>query len=234
MWSFFGVLAIIHAAAFCTLWSLLIKFLERPYKRALQLSILEHTSDWMFSLFVSKRELVRSDWKGSVINCLGSPEVSNLPRRKFIIVTDHKLLKYIMDPGMAIHVTAAARFQRCCLFLGAFSYDIKFWGTLQYPNCDGISRLPLPVSSTETSDEKEVYQVTVVEGPTGEGKRPKVVHMKGSSAFTSPETSSVRVEYEWWWSRSKTLLATQRWNLSKSWRNPDVGNQSHSTPEAER
>ena len=40
----------------------------------------------------------------------------------FIFVTDHKPLKYIMNPGRAVPVTAAAsyRLQRWCLFLGAF------------------------------------------------------------------------------------------------------------------
>ena len=35
-------------------------------------------------------------------------------------------LKYIMDPGKAVPVTSAARIQRWCLFLGAFSYQIEF------------------------------------------------------------------------------------------------------------
>ena len=85
-----------------------------------------------------------------------------LEGRKFTLVTDYKLLKYIMDPGKAIPVTAGARLQRWCLFLGAFSYDIKFRGTLQHANCDRLSRLPLLGSSTETPDETEVYQVTAV------------------------------------------------------------------------
>lgn len=88
---------------------------------------------------------------------------SYLEGRRFSLVTDHKPLKYIMDPGKAIPTTAAARLQRWCLFLGAFSYDIKFRGTLEHANCDGLSRLPLAVSSAETPDEVEVYQVTVVE-----------------------------------------------------------------------
>ena len=85
-----------------------------------------------------------------------------LEGRKFTLVTDYKLLKYIMDPGKAIPVTAGARLQRWCLFLGAFSYDIKFRGTLQHANCDRLSRLPLLGSSTETPDKTEVYQVTAV------------------------------------------------------------------------
>ena len=46
---------------------------------------------------------------------------THLEGRHFTLVTDHQPLKYIMDPGKAVPVTAAARIQRWCLFLGAFS-----------------------------------------------------------------------------------------------------------------
>lgn len=59
----------------------------------------------------------------------------------FTLVTDHQPLKYTMDPGKAVPVTAAARIQRWCLFLGAFSYSIEFRGTKQHANCDGLCRL---------------------------------------------------------------------------------------------
>ena len=36
-----------------------------------------------------------------------------LEGRRFILSTDHKPLKYIMDPGKAVPVTTAARLQRC-------------------------------------------------------------------------------------------------------------------------
>ena len=49
-----------------------------------------------------------------------------LEGRHFTLVTDHQPLKYIMDPGKAVPVTSAARIQRWCLFLGAFSYQIEF------------------------------------------------------------------------------------------------------------
>lgn len=42
----------------------------------------------------------------------------------FTLVTDQQPLKYIMDPGKAVPVTSAARIQRWCLFLGAFSYSL--------------------------------------------------------------------------------------------------------------
>ena len=52
-----------------------------------------------------------------------------LEGRHFTLVTDHEPLKCIMDPGKAVPVTAAARIQRWCLLLGAFSYQIEFRGT---------------------------------------------------------------------------------------------------------
>ena len=36
-----------------------------------------------------------------------------LEGRRFILITDHKPLKYIMDPGKTVPVTTAARLQRC-------------------------------------------------------------------------------------------------------------------------
>ena len=51
---------------------------------------------------------------------------SYLEGRSFKLITDHKPLKYIMNPGKEVPVTAAARLQRWCLFLGAFSYTIDY------------------------------------------------------------------------------------------------------------
>ena len=86
-----------------------------------------------------------------------------LEGRHFTLVTDHQPLKYIMDPGKAVPVTAAARIQRWCLFLGAFSYSIEFRGTKQHANCDGLSRLPQPSTPADKPDEVEMFQTTVVE-----------------------------------------------------------------------
>ena len=49
-----------------------------------------------------------------------------LEGRHFTLVTNYQPLKYIMDPGKAVPVTAAAKIQRRCLFLGIFSYQIEF------------------------------------------------------------------------------------------------------------
>ncbi|PFX22695.1 Retrovirus-related Pol polyprotein [Stylophora pistillata] len=86
-----------------------------------------------------------------------------LEGRHFTLVTDHQPLKYIMDPGKAVPVTAAARIQRWCLFLGTFSYNIEFRGTKQHANCDGLSRLPQPSAPADKPDEVRVFHTTVVE-----------------------------------------------------------------------
>ena len=86
-----------------------------------------------------------------------------LEGRHFTLVTDHQPLKYIMDPGKAVPVTAAARIQRWCLFLGAFAYSIEFRGTKQHANCDGLSRLPQPRAPVDKPDEVEMFHTTVIE-----------------------------------------------------------------------
>lgn len=68
-----------------------------------------------------------------------------------------------MDPGKAVPVTAAARIQRWCLFLGAFSYGIEQRGTKQHANCDGLSRLPLVRAPEDKPDEVELFYVAVVD-----------------------------------------------------------------------
>ena len=86
-----------------------------------------------------------------------------LEGRHFTLVIDHQALKYIMDPGKAVPVTSAARIERWCLFLGAFSYQIEFRGTKQHANCDGLSRLPQPQAPAEKPDEVEMFHTSVVE-----------------------------------------------------------------------
>ena len=81
----------------------------------------------------------------------------------FTLVTDHQLLKYIVDPGKAVPVTSAARIQRWCLFLGAFSYQTEFRGTKQQANCDGLSHLPQPQAPAKKPDEVEMFHTSVVE-----------------------------------------------------------------------
>ena len=44
-----------------------------------------------------------------------------LEGRHFKLITDHQPLKFLMDPKRAVPATSAARIQRLCLFLRAFS-----------------------------------------------------------------------------------------------------------------
>ncbi len=55
-----------------------------------------------------------------------------LEGRPFTLVTDHKPLQYIMAPSKAVPSTAAARLQRWCVFLGAFTYKTEHRGTRQH------------------------------------------------------------------------------------------------------
>ena len=59
-------------------------------------------------------------------------------------------------------MTSAARIQRWCLFLGAFSYDIRYRGTKEHANCDGLSRLPLPVTPKNRVDSVSCFYTTVI------------------------------------------------------------------------
>jgi len=80
----------------------------------------------------------------------------------FKLQTDHKPLKFIIDPKKAIPVTSAARIQRWCLFLGAFSYEIEHRGTKEHVNCDGLSRLPRPVAPKDQLDSVGCFYTTVI------------------------------------------------------------------------
>ena len=103
----------------------------------------------------------------SIIFDLGREEVPNVP--------GESPLKYIMDPGKAVPVTAAARIQHWCLFLGeehfhtassilgAFSYSIEFRGTKQHANCDLLSPLPQSSAPANKPDEVEIFHTFVVE-----------------------------------------------------------------------
>lgn len=72
-------------------------------------------------------------------------------------------LKFIMDPKKAVPVTSAARLQRWCFFLGAFSYDIEHRGTKEHANCDGLSRLPRLVAPNDQPDDVDCFYTTVIE-----------------------------------------------------------------------
>ena len=71
--------------------------------------------------------------------------------RKFTLVTDHKPLMAILGPKKGIPSLAAARLQRWAVLLSAYTYDIVFKPTSAHGNADGLSRLPLPVITQDTT-----------------------------------------------------------------------------------
>ena len=67
--------------------------------------------------------------------------------RKFNLITDHKPLTTILGPKKGIPSLAAARLQRWAILLSAYDYNIHYKSTTEHGNVDGLSRLPLPVTT---------------------------------------------------------------------------------------
>ena len=65
--------------------------------------------------------------------------------RKFSIVSDHNPLPYLLNKNKA----ASARLQRWTLTLSAYQYKISYRPGEKIANSDGLSRLPLPISSEQ-------------------------------------------------------------------------------------
>ena len=70
--------------------------------------------------------------------------------RKFTFITDHKPLTTILGPKKGIPSLAAARLQRWAILLSAYDYSIQYKSTTDHGNADGLSRLPLPLTSPTT------------------------------------------------------------------------------------
>ena len=70
--------------------------------------------------------------------------------RKFTLITDHKPLTTILGPKKGIPSLAAARLQRWAILLSAYDYSIQYKSTTDHGNADGLSRLPLPLTSPTT------------------------------------------------------------------------------------
>lgn len=98
----------------------------------------------------------------SVVNCLGVKKFQQyLEGRHFTLLTDHQPLKYIMNPGKAVPMTAAARMQQWCVFLSAFSYAIDYQRTDKHANCDGLFRLPQ--SPVDHIDEVDMFVSSITD-----------------------------------------------------------------------
>ena len=68
--------------------------------------------------------------------------------RHFSLQTDHKPFTTILGPKTGIPPLATAPMQRWALLLSAYHHEIAFKLTKAHANADGLSRLPLPDSTT--------------------------------------------------------------------------------------
>lgn len=71
----------------------------------------------------------------------------------FVLVTDHKPLTGLFNPGKAIPPMAAARIQRWALLLDNYHYTLQYRRGIENSNADALSRLPLPNKLHDTSTE---------------------------------------------------------------------------------
>nr|CAI5867951.1 unnamed protein product [Callosobruchus analis] len=62
--------------------------------------------------------------------------------RKFVLVTDHEPLKFILGRNKGIPVAAAARITRWAITLSGYDYSIIYKQGKLISNADGLSRLP--------------------------------------------------------------------------------------------
>ncbi|KAK7004223.1 Pol polyprotein [Biomphalaria glabrata] len=72
--------------------------------------------------------------------------------RHFTLITDHEPLKHIFNPTKGIPAMSAARQQRYAVFLSGFNYTIEFRNSKSHANADGLSRLPLPITTPVNGD----------------------------------------------------------------------------------
>ncbi|GFN87707.1 hypothetical protein PoB_001421300 [Plakobranchus ocellatus] len=73
--------------------------------------------------------------------------------RHFTLITDHQPLKFIFSPSRGIPAMSAARQQRYAIFLSGMNYTIEYRNSKANANADGLSRLPIPTTSSSSEDE---------------------------------------------------------------------------------
>ena len=73
--------------------------------------------------------------------------------RRFTLISDHKPLVSIFHPKKSLTAMTTARLQRQALFLFSHNYSIEYRKTAQHGNADGLSRLPLALSNTDSTKE---------------------------------------------------------------------------------
>ncbi|XP_029156135.1 uncharacterized protein K02A2.6-like [Nylanderia fulva] len=77
---------------------------------------------------------------------------------KFTLITDHKPLIQIFAPNKSLPVYSAMRMQHYAIFLQGFNYTIKYRNSKEHGNADGLSRLPVSESNSNT-DVVEAFQI---------------------------------------------------------------------------
>lgn len=87
---------------------------------------------------------------------------TNIYGRRFTLVTDHKPLVSILNPSAGIPAMTAARLQRYALYLAGHTYNIEYRNTKSHCNADGLSRLPLSIT-TDYEDTAAVFYNTQME-----------------------------------------------------------------------
>ena len=80
--------------------------------------------------------------------------------RHFTLATDHCLLTAILGPKTGVPSLDAARLQRWAMAL--YSYTIEVRSTKAHANTDGLSRLLLPLSPVECSEQPSVESALAV------------------------------------------------------------------------
>ena len=79
--------------------------------------------------------------------------------RRFTLVTDHKPLTAIFGPKKGIPSLAATRLQWWAVHLSAYQYDISYKPSLEHGNADGLSRLPLPTSGSQSEGAIHLFNI---------------------------------------------------------------------------
>ncbi|XP_030847129.1 uncharacterized protein K02A2.6-like [Strongylocentrotus purpuratus] len=83
--------------------------------------------------------------------------------RKFMLLTDHKPLTFLLGPKKGIPVLADSRLQRWAILLSGYVYDIKYRTSQQNANADFLSRLP---GSGKVESEEDEFVVKWTEEAT--------------------------------------------------------------------
>ncbi|GFO04468.1 Pol polyprotein [Plakobranchus ocellatus] len=90
--------------------------------------------------------------------------------RHFTLITDHQPLKFIFTPSRGIPAMSAARQQRYAIFLSGMNCTIEYRNSKANANADGLSRLPIPTTSSSSEDktsEKLFYTAIMDSTPLG-------------------------------------------------------------------